>query len=602
MNRLFTWSILITLTALSCSTGRAQSRSFQISKGQFFLNGSPLQIISGELHYPRIPREYWRDRLLKARAMGLNTICTYVFWNAHEAKPGEFDFSGNLDIATFIKTAQEVGLNVMIRPGPYVCTEWDFGGLPPWLLRTPDIRVRCLDPRYMEAVRRYIQRLGRELAGLQIDRGGPIILLQVENEYGSYGNDQAYTAELARLYRDAGFTVPMYTSDGSDAARLEAGSIEGALPVVNFGEGPEQQFANLSAFRTGIPLMSGEYWCGWFTHWGDDRFGSAPLARVKADVAWMLQTGKSFNLYMFHGGTNFGFSAGANFSDHFEADVTSYDYDAPLDEAGRPTEKFYALQDLIRAQKTSSRPLPEIPPPLPQADLPSITFAGKARLFSSLPQPAHAVQIQSMEMFGQSAGYILYRTTLVGPHSGRLVVTEPHDYAVVYINGVRIGSLDRARSETTLSLPPETPAHARLDILVEALGRINFGPRLIDRKGITERVDLDGVTLMNWQVYLLPMDPAYVRGLKFSDPDSNSGPAFYKARFSLPAAGDAFLDMEGWEKGVVWVNGHNLGRYWSVGPQRRLYVPGVWLSKGSNDVILFDLAGGSARTIAGTAR
>ena len=571
--------------------------SFAVGKGQFFLNGRPFRIISGEMHYPRIPREYWKDRLLKARAMGLNTICTYVFWNAHEARRGSFDFSGDLDVAAFVRAAHEAGLKVIIRPGPYVCSEWDFGGLPAWLLREPDIRVRCSDHAFMEAVRRYLVRVGRELAGLQIGRGGPIMLVQVENEYGSYGNDKVYLAELENMYREAGFTVPFTTSDGSDITQLEAGTLHNAVPLVNFGGGAEEEFANLARFRTGIPAMCGEYWCGWFTHWGDPQWGGADIGKQRTDIEWMLKTGKSFNLYMFHGGTNFGFTAGANFTDRYLSDVTSYDYDAPLDEAGRARDKYFVLRDLIREFTPGTEKFPELPNPLPTIDLPALTPGEKAPLFANLPSPVGSVQPRSMETFGQNHGFIMYRSRLIGPKSGKLVIVEPHDYALVFANGKRVGIIDRHKGETSITLPPAGGGEVTLDILVEAMGRVNFGPKLLDRKGITDRVELNGVTLMNWSVYPMPMDAGFLRGVAYGEPDSASGPAFYRGYFTLSATGDAFLNMASWQKGVVWVNGHNLGRYWSIGPQQKLFLPGPWLKRGRNEIIVFDLEGGPPAVI-----
>jgi beta-galactosidase len=587
------------LCVLAMSVNAPAQESFSVTKGQFFLNGKPFRIISGELHYPRIPREYWRDRLLKARAMGLNTICTYVFWNAHEPRKGTFDFSGDLDVAAFIRTAHEVGLHVIIRPGPYVCSEWDFGGLPAWLLREPDIRVRCADHDYMEAVRRYLMRLGRELAGLQVGRGGPIILVQVENEYGSYGNDKVYLTELAHMFREAGFTVPFSTSDGSDLSLLEAGALDDAVPLVNFGEGAEGEFANLARFRTGIPAMCGEYWCGWFTHWGSPHWGSADIGKQSADIEWMLNTGKSFNLYMFHGGTNFGFTAGANFTDRYLSDVTSYDYDAPLDEAGRPREKYFVIRDLIRKYNQGTEKFPDVPASAPAITIPPVVPAEKARLFSNLPTAVGSVQPRSMETFGQNFGLILYRTRLIGPKSGKLVVVEPHDYALVFANGAEVGTIDRHKGETSLTLPSASQNEITLDILVEAMGRVNFGPRLLDRKGITDRVELAGITLMNWSVYPMPMDPGFLHGLMFGEPDSAAGPAFYRAAFTLEKTGDAFLDLSRWSKGIVWVNGRNLGRYWSIGPQQKLFLPAPWLKKGKNEIILFDLEGGLPKPIVG---
>jgi len=577
-------ALLCPLPALAFSPG-----TFAIASDHFVLNGKPFQILSGELHYPRIPREYWRDRLLKARAMGLNTICTYLFWNCHEPAPGQFTFEGNLDIAAFVQEARQAGLYVIIRPGPYVCSEWDFGGLPAWLLRDREAKVRCMDPPYVAAVQRYIRRVAAELHGLQISAGGPIIMVQVENEYGSYGNDKEYLRLLRDELRRFGFTVPLYTSDGGARYLLESGTLDDVLPVVNFGEGPEGNFAELGKFRSGIPHMCGEYWCGWFTHWGDKEWGRADLTRQSAELSWMLKTGKSVNLYMFHGGTNFGFYAGANFTKAYEPDVTSYDYDAPLDEAGRHTKKFYVFRDLLRQYQHGGAGLPELPVPLPSIEVSSIPLTECAPLFGSLPAPVRVPQPKSMESFGQSYGFILYRTTLIGPQSGTLEITDPHDYASIYVNGRLIGRIDRRLGQSSLELPAGTGPAPTLDILVEGMGRVNFGPRLLDRKGITDRVTLAGVTLMNWEVFLLPMDAPYLNGLRYTGADSVSAPGFFKGMFNLADNGDTYLDMKGWKKGVVWVNGHNLGRFWDVGPQERLFVPGPFLWRGQNEIVVFDI-------------
>jgi beta-galactosidase len=581
---------LIAAAALAFVPLRSDAKgTFVVEKGQFLLNGKPFQILSGEMHYPRVPREYWKDRMAKARAMGLNTVCTYLFWNCHEPRPGEFVFDGNLDVAEFIEEAQKAGLYVIIRPGPYVCSEWDFGGLPAWLLREPDIKLRCMDPRYIAAVRRYVARVGKELGKLQISSGGPIIMLQVENEYGSYGNDKEYLKALRDMWRKAGFTIPLFTSDGSEQYLLESGTLEGVTPVVNFGGGPEKEFAQLEKFRPGIPLMCGEFWCGWFTHWGSKEWGSSNLQRQKGELEWMLKTGKSLNLYMFHGGTNFGYFAGANYRTSYEPDVTSYDYDAPLDEAGRPTEKFFAFRDLLRNCQHGGASLPDLPAPLPEVEISSIQLNEAVPLFASLPKPVHTVQPRSMESFDQDHGFMLYRTTLIGPKSGKLVFADLHDYASVYVDGRLIGRVDRTKGEKSIDIPEGAGPNSTLDILVEGMGRINFGPHLIDRKGITNRVTLSDVTLMNWDVYLLPFDSKYLRALKYRPYDPEAAPAIFKGSFDLAQTGDTYIDMKGWKKGVVWVNGHNLGRFWEEGPQERLFVPGVWLHTGMNEIIIFDI-------------
>lgn len=573
----------------SSSERKLSPPTFVIVKDQMVMNGKPYRILSGEMHYPRVPREYWEDRMLKAKAMGLNTICTYVFWNLHEPRPGKFDFTGNLDIAQYLHTAQKFGLNIILRPGPYICSEWDFGGLPSWLLKEKDIKLRCMDPRFLKAVERYIMRLGKEVSGLQITKGGPIIMVQIENEYGSYGNDKEYLKILKGMVQKAGFNVPFYTSDGGTDYMLEGGTLPDVLPVVNFGEAPANEFKALAKFRPNIPHMSGEYWCGWFTHWGEKEWGHSDLERQKEELKWMLENNKSFNLYMFHGGTNFGWMAGANYFDKYFPDITSYDYDAPLDEAGRPTKKFYAFHELLSKYQPEGIVLTKLPEPLPAIEIPEIKLTAVASLFENMPSPIKSPQPKSMEEFGQDYGYILYRTKLIGPKSGKLIITDLHDYAQVYLNGKFIGKLDRREKENEIELPETNNEYPVLDILVEAMGRINFGPDLIDRKGITERVTLRDVTLMNWDVYPLPMDEQYLKGLSTSEHDTSVGPRFFTGIFSLTELGDTFLDMSKWKKGVVWINGHNLGRYWEIGPQYRLFIPAPWLKKGRNEIIVFDL-------------
>lgn len=580
--------LVLLATVVSPSILAQRSGPFAVAQGQFLLNGRPHQIMSGEMHYPRIPRAYWRDRLIKARAMGLNTVCTYVFWNAHEPQPGTFDFSGNLDVASFVREAHAVGLQVIIRPGPYVCSEWDLGGLPSWLLKESDIKLRCGDPRYERAAGRYLRRLAQELAPLQIDRGGPIIMFQVENEYGSYGNDVEHLRFVHNTMRAAGLTVPFFTSDGPADHLLAAGTLPDVLPVVNFGGGPKEAFATLERFRPGIPQMTGEFWCGWFTHWGDSVWGRSNTARQADELRWMVENGKSFNLYMFHGGTNFGWTAGANFGRTYEPDVTSYDYDAPLDERGEPTPKYHAFREALMRGRTAPSEVQGLPSSTDAIAVPPFTPAAGERIFDHLPDAVRRPQPVPMEAVDQDHGFILYRTRLVGPTSGELNVTELHDYALVFVDGRFIDTLDRTTGTFSVRLPETASKTPVLEILVEAMGRINFGQHLIDRKGITERVTLRGVTLMNWEIFSLPLDapPPVRRGITAA---AGYGPRFFQADMIIERPGDTFLDMSAWSKGVVWVNGRNLGRYWNIGPQRRLFVPGPWLVPGRNSVVVFDL-------------
>lgn len=565
----------------------APAAGFRFEGTQFILDGKPFQIRAGELHFQRIPRAYWRDRLLKARAMGLNTVGAYVFWNALEPEPGRWDFSGRNDVAAFIREARDAGLDVLLRPGPYVCAEWDFGGLPAWLLRTPDIRVRCMDPRYIAACGRYIERLAAEVRELQASRGGPILMVQLENEYGSYGNDREYMRWLADAWRRADIDVPFYTADGAWPAMLAAGTVPGAAIGLDPGHTPEH-FAAAERLGRGVPVFCGELYPGWLTHWGEP-WARAATDKISAQLRWLLENDKSFSLYMLHGGTNFGFWAGANHSDKYEPDVTSYDYDAPIDERGRLTPKYHALRELIQKHLPPGDALPEPPPPLPAITIPEMRLTEEAPLWANLPPAVRAPQPAPMEAFGQNHGFILYRSRVPAHAGGRLTLTELHDYANVYLDGALAASLFRGLHQDSIDVVAADPPQ-RLDILVEGMGRINYGPRLLDRKGITERVTLGGMTVMEWEVFPLPLDAAYLGSLRFGPPDPAAPPAkFYRGVFRLAATGDTYLDMSGWSKGVAWVNGHNLGRYWSIGPQQRLYLPAPFLRPGENEIVVFDL-------------
>jgi len=566
---------------------------------QFLLDGQPFLILSGEMHYPRVPRAYWRDRMKKMKAMGLNTLCTYIFWNLHEPQPGKFDFSDNLDVAAFARMAQEEGLWVIARPGPYICTEWEFGGFPSWLLAPPDSKVRSADPRFLKASENYMKRVGRELAPLQITRGGPIIMAQVENEYGSFGNDKVYMNAVRQMMLDAGFDVTLYTSDGSSDRMLAGGTLPDVLSVINFGMGnTAKEFENFAKFRQNVPRMCGEYWIGWFDHWGENHH-TAAANKAAEGLEWMLSRGISVNLYMFHGGTSFGFMNGANFSRAYQPDISSYDYDSPLDEAGRPTEKFFVLRDVIKKYLPEGTKLPALPEPLPMIEIPRFELKESAGLLSSLDKlagkPVRSEKPQSMEALGQDYGFILYRKQLDKSAKGALEITEARDYALIYQGGKRLGLLDRRLRQTKLDV--ELTSRQPLDILVENMGRINFGPQLVsDRKGITEKVTLGDAELTGWEIYSLPLTD--LTRLTFS-PQPKSGPAFYRGAFTLESLGDTFLDLRGWGKGAVWVNGHHLGRYWQIGPQQTVFVPGDWLKKGQNEIIVLDLEEGRPRSIQG---
>lgn len=550
----------------------------------FTLGGKPFQIISGEMHYARIPREYWQARLKMARVMGLNTISTYVFWDLHEPRPGVYDFKGQFDVAEFIRMAQREGLNVILRPGPYVCSEWDLGGLPPWLLADPHIVLRSTDERFMKAATRWLNQLGKELAPLQSGNGGPIIAVQVENEYGSFDSDHEYMRQIYDALRSAGFTKALlYTADGPE--QLPRGALPEVPAVVNLGPGDAKAgLETLAKFRPGAPLMIGEWWAGWFDHWGRPHHVTDGEQEAK-ELDWVLSMGYSINIYMFHGGTTPGFMNGANNdSNGYWPDTSSYDSSAALDESGRPTKKYFLFRDVIA--KHTSEKLPEAPVVAPAIAIPEVTLSRVAPLLSNLPKPIASVKPIPMEAAGQSYGYILYRTEIAQPTAGDLVIHDVRDYAQVYVDGKLVGTLDRRLKQDRLRIETRA-AHARLDILVENGGRINFTKALRDeRKGITESVTLNGAELTSWQIFPLPM--TNVQTLKYGT-SAPSGSAFYRGTFQLNKAGDTFLDLGKWSKGTVWVNGHQLGRFWKIGPQQTLYVPAPWLKRGSNEIVVFDL-------------
>jgi beta-galactosidase len=573
--------------------------TFGVENGKFALDGKPFQIISGEMHSPRIPREYWRARLRMAKAMGLNTVTTYVFWNEYETQPGVFNFSGQRDLAEFIREAQSEGLYVILRPGPYACAEWEWGGFPAWLLKQHDIVVRSTDPKFMEPARRWLMRLGQELAPLQIGNGGPIIAVQVENEYGSFGNDHAYMEQIHQALVDAGFNKALlYTADGPE--EVPDGSLPELPAVINFGPGEAKDgFALLHRLRPNGPFMSGEYWAGWFDHWGEKHHKSAARAQsAEADeLGWMLGQGYSVSLYMFHGGTSFGWMNGANIEGKkYQPDVTSYDYDAPLDESGRTTPKFALFRDVI-AKATGIAP-PAIPVVAPPISVPAFGLAASVSLWQALPRPVGSPQLLTMEDLDQAYGYILYRTQIAEPVQGELVLDQLHDYAQVYANGTLIGTLDRRLQQDRLTVDFKQP-DTRLDILVENGGRINFTTAIRDeRKGITRQITLAGKPLTGWQIYSLPMNEPGRLGFAKA---ACSGPCFYRGSFDVKEKGDTFLYTGNFTKGFVWVNGRPLGRVWKIGPQKSLYLPGVWLRKGKNDVIIFDLDGAPGRKLEGRA-
>jgi beta-galactosidase len=602
MNK-FILSIFLSITLSVSLFSQAKTHSFKLEKSEFLLDGKPFQIISGEMHPARIPVEYWRQRIQMAKAMGCNTIAAYVFWNYHESEPGVFDFqTGNHNIAQFIKIVQEEGLFLILRPGPYVCAEWDFGGLPSYLLSIPDIKVRCMDPRYTDAADRYIKTLALQVKDLQVTKGGPILMVQAENEYGSYGNDRTYMKWVQDVWKKNGIEVPFYTADGATPFMLEAGSLPDAAIGLDPGANAEN-FAEATKLNPNVPSFCSELYPGWLTHWGE-KWQRPDTTDLLKDVKWLMDNKKSFNFYVIHGGTNFGYWAGANaFSPtQYQPDVTSYDYDAPINEMGQATPKYFALRNLLAKYLPPKQKLPAIPAAIPVIEIPEIKMTATASVWDNLPAAIQSPQPKPMEMFGQKGGFIVYRTKLIGHKKGKLRITELHDYATVFVDGKYIGKLDRAKAENIIEIPASASANPQLDILVEGMGRINFAEYMIDRKGITDRVSLNGMTLMDWQIFTLPFDENYVQNLNFTSGENTKPGLFFKGEFDLAAVGDTYLDVSQWEKGVVWVNGHNLGRYWNIGPQKQLYCPAPFLKKGKNEIVIFDLHQLEAKSVKGVKR
>jgi len=589
--------VLLFATVLISVACFGQRHRFSFGTNDFLLDNKPFQIISGEMHPARIPREYWRQRIQMAKAMGCNTIAVYVFWNYHEPTQGVFDFkNGNHDIGGFIRLCQQEGMWVLLRPGPYVCGEWDMGGLPPWLLKIPDIRLRCMDPRYIRAVSRYISHLSKEIRPLLCINGGPILMTQIENEYGSYGNDQVYLSKIRSIWQRNGIKGPFYTADGAADYMLDAGHLRGTVIGLDPGTSA-MDFDKASACEAGVPSFTSEVYPGWITHWKDN-WARPDSDALKNDITWLLENHKSFNLYVAHGGTNFGFTAGANsFGENdYQPVVTSYDYDAPINEQGRPTPKFFMLRRLI--SKYLRDPLPSIPKPVETISIPPIALKLYTSIWQQLPQPVTSPQPLSMEALDQNQGIILYRTKLTGRKSGWLTIKNLHDYALVFLDGKFIDTLYRG-SNNRLKLPVSGSKEPQLDILVEGMGHVNFGEYIIDRKGITDRVTLENMTLMNWTMYRLPMTDNFVKYLKPLPPADERNGTFFKGTFELGKTGDTYFDTGGYGKGMIYINGHNLGRYWNTGPQSRLYCPASWLKKGKNVIIVFDLTNRKAYNIKG---
>lgn len=576
----------------------APAHTFAIGEKDFLLDGKPLQIRCGEIHFARVPREYWQHRLRMAHAMGLNTVCVYLFWNLHEWKEGTYDWSGMADAAEFCRLAQQEGLWVILRPGPYSCAEWEMGGLPWWLLKHDGIQLRSKDPLFLEPATRYLKEVGRVLGPLQITRGGPLLMVQVENEYGSFGRDADYMGALRQALIDGGFDVPLFACNPQ--GDLTKGFREDLFQVVNFGRGSAvKSFEALRKVQKSGPLMNGEYYPGWFDMWGRPHH-TGSLEDYLSDLEYMLKNGMSFSIYMAHGGTSFGLWSGADRP--FNPDTSSYDYDAPISEAGWATLKFTRTRELFEKHLLAGETIPAVPAANPVIEVPRFSLTQSAPLLDNLPKPVADEDPKTMEFYDQSRGCMVYRTTLPAGEAATLAPKEVHDFAWVFVDGKYVGAMDRRSKRYRVDLPARA-APAQLDIVLEAVGRVNFGREVFDRKGLHGPVQLlnpaqEARELRGWKIFSLPLDQKELAGLRFRK-GSATGPAFWRGTFKLKTVGDTFLDLHAWGKGVVWVNGHCLGRYWNIGPTQTMYCPGPWLRAGSNDVIVLDLLGPKDPVLAG---
>jgi beta-galactosidase len=584
---------LLMLLLFFSSGSRAQEpkNTFAIGEHDFLLNGKPIRLISGEMHFARIPREYWRDRLHMARAMGLNTVATYVFWNYHEPEKGVYNFSGNADVAEFVRIAQEEGLWVIIRPSPYACAEWEFGGYPWWLQKEKGLKVRSRDPEFLAMSRNYFAALGKQLAPLQITRGGPVIMVQLENEYGSYDKDKEYLAINRQIIRDSGFDVALYTCDGP--SQMPDGYLPGVFPSVNGLDNVPEVKSLINKFNNNHgPYFIAEWYPAWFDSWGL-RHHLVPWQEVAGIFDTVLAAGFSINIYMAHGGTTREFMNGANMDRRtpYSPQTSSYDYDAPIDEAGNATPKFMAFRDVILKNSAPGTTIPDVPAKKPVMAVPAFSLTQAAALFSNLPEPVFSERPLTFEDLNQGYGYVLYRTTVSGPLTGEMHIRHLRDYGLVYMDGKRIAILDRRFGQEKVAVEIPEGEHT-LDILTENLGRINYGPYLNDNlKGITGSVLINGTELANWNMYGFPMSvpPVYPSEKELK----GDGPVVRTGTFTVQNTADTWLDMRGWGKGCVWINGHHLGRYWNVGPTQTVYVPAPWLKSGENQVVVFELQEGA---------
>ena len=647
-------ALLLTVPAMMQAANKPGT--FTTGDKTFLLNGEPFIVKAAEVHYPRIPRPYWEHRIQMCKALGMNAVCIYIFWNIHEQKEGQFDFTGNNDVAEFCRIAQKNGMYVIVRPGPYVCAEWEMGGLPWWLLKKKDIKLRERDPYFMERVKTFEEKVGEQLKPLTIQNGGPIIMIQVENEYGSYGEDKPYVSEIRDCLRSIyGKELSLFQCDWS--SNFEKNGLDDLTWTMNFGTGAniDDQFRRLGELRPNAPKMCSEFWSGWFDKWGA-RHETRPAKDMVDGMDEMLSKGISFSLYMTHGGTSFGHWAGAN-SPGFAPDVTSYDYDAPINEYGLATPKFWELRKMMEKYNDGKK-LPNVPKaPMPIITVPKFELKEFASIYDGfdweyLRSSERTGDLKTFEELDMGWGMVLYSTRLpqiddikvegVYPNDAFTctLTIDAHDYAQVFIDGKYIGKVDRVKNEKSLTLPAIKQGQ-ELQILVEGMGRINFGRAIKDFKGLVSKptitaelhshlggVDKTEVTFTpnQWECMRIPDNyEVAVKALEkqqkepltresisvtrigrtmryaWDSEDLCFGRGYYRGYFNLSKVGDTFLNFETWGKGQVWVNGHAMGRIWSIGPQQTLYVPGCWLKMGKNEIIVLDIVGPQEKVVWGQA-
>ena len=572
-------------------------KRFEIGSS-FYLDGQEFKILSGAIHYFRIQPEDWYHSLYNLKALGFNTVETYVPWNMHEPKKGQFDFQGILDIEKFLQIAQDLGLYVIVRPSPFICAEWEFGGMPAWLL-TEDMRIRSSDASYLQAVADYYDELLPRLVPRLLDKGGNILMMQVENEYGSYGEDKDYLRAIRQMMLDRGLDCPLFTSDGPWRATLKAGTLieEDLFVTGNFGSKADYNFAQMQEFfdehGKKWPLMCMEFWDGWFNRWKEPIIKRDPEELAQA-VHEVLKQG-SINLYMFHGGTNFGFMNGCSARGVTDLpQVTSYDYDALLDEQGNPTPKYFAVQKMMETyypEHSQMKPLTK-----ESFELRDIALSEKVSLFETLAdlaQPVESLYPVKMEDLGQSYGYLLYRTEASwDADEEKIRVIDGRDRMQLFVDGKLMATQYQAEIGQDIFVAGEKRSTHRIDILMENMGRVNYGHKFLadtQRKGIRTGVCKDLHFLLNWQQY--PLSFENTENIDFSKGWQPEQPAFYAFDFEMKALKDTYLDLSGFGKGLAFVNGVNIGRFWNVGPTLSLYIPHSLLKEGHNRIIIFETEG-----------